>query len=87
MVAFKGGAFKLAKQLNAPIFPITFLNNYKLFSDPMEWLGPARPGLATVHLHALVSKAEIETMSADELKDHCFRIISKPLEEAHPELY
>ena len=87
MVAFKGGAFKLAKQLNAPIFPITFLNNYKLFSDPMEWLGPARPGLATVHLHALVSKAEIESMSADELKDHCFRIISKPLEEAHPELY
>jgi hypothetical protein len=35
----------------------------------------------------LVSKEEVESMSVDELKDHCFRIISKPLEEAHPELY
>jgi hypothetical protein len=35
----------------------------------------------------MVSKEVVESMSAEELKDHCFRIISKPLEEAHPELY
>jgi 1-acyl-sn-glycerol-3-phosphate acyltransferase len=87
MVPFKGGAFKLAKQLNAPIYPITFMNNYKLFSDPMDWLGPARPGLAVVHLHELVTTEVVQQMTEEELKAHCFQIISKPLEEAHPELY
>jgi 1-acyl-sn-glycerol-3-phosphate acyltransferase len=87
MVAFKGGAFKLAKELNAPIFPITFMNNWKLFSDPLDWLGPAHPGLAVVHLHPLVTVDQVESMTVEELKAHCFQIISKPLEEAHPELY
>jgi 1-acyl-sn-glycerol-3-phosphate acyltransferase len=87
MVAFKGGAFKLAKELNAPLLPLTFMNNYKLFSDPMDWLGPARPGIAVVHIHELVSIEQVQLMSVEALKDHCHRIISKPLEEAHPELY
>jgi len=26
-------------------------------------------------------------MTVEELKAHCFQIISKPLEEAHPDLY
>ena len=87
MLPFKGGAFKLAKELNAPILPLTFMNNYALFSDPMNWLGPARPGLAVVHIHKLVPVSVVNSMTAEELKAHCFNIISKPLEEKHPELY
>ena len=87
MLAFKGGAFKLAKELNAPLLPLTFMNNYKLFSDPMNWLGPARPGIAVVHIHELVSVEQVQSMSVEALRDHCHQIISKPLEEAHPELY
>lgn len=87
MLPFKGGAFKLAKQLEAPILPLTFMNNYLLFSDPFEWLGPARPGVAVVHIHPLISTETVKSMEVEELKDMCFGIISKPLEEAHPELY
>jgi hypothetical protein len=53
----------------------------------MDWLGPARPGLAVVHLHELVTTEVVQQMTEEELKAHCFQIISKPLEEAHPELY
>jgi 1-acyl-sn-glycerol-3-phosphate acyltransferase len=87
MVAFKSGAFKLAKELNAPLLPLTFMNNYKLFSDPMNWLGPARPGLSIVHIHEKISVEQVKSMSADTLKEYCFELISKPLQEAHPELY
>lgn len=87
MIPFKNGAFKLAKSLNIPILPLTFANNYKLFSDPTILFGPARPGISIVHIHPLISKEEIQSLKADELRDKCFDIISAPLRKSHPELY
>ncbi|NBN98397.1 MAG: 1-acyl-sn-glycerol-3-phosphate acyltransferase [Flavobacteriia bacterium] len=84
MLPFKLGAFKLAKQMNAPILPLTFINNYQLFSDPTDWLGPARPGLATVHIHPLITKDKIEQCSAEELREECFKIIEKPFNIQEP---
>lgn len=79
MLPFKSGAFKLAKQLEAPILPLTFMNNYLLFSEPTMWLGPARPGLAVVHIHPIISVDEVKTMSENELRERCFSTIEKPL--------
>lgn len=87
MIPFKDGAFKLAKSLEIPVVPITFLNNFYLFSDPTLILGPARPGIADVIVHKVVSKEQVQSMSVKELREHCFDIISQPLEKRYPSLH
>lgn len=85
MIEFKQGAFQLAKNLKVPIVPISFTNNHKLFSDPTNILGPARPGISHVHIHPYISGEEIEKMTQKELSDKCFEIINAPILEAYPE--
>ena len=87
MVPFKDGAFKLAKSLEIPIVPITFLNNFFLFSDPTLILGPARPGIAHIIVHDVVSKNKVQSMTVSEIRDHCFTVISDPIEKKYPKLY
>jgi 1-acyl-sn-glycerol-3-phosphate acyltransferase len=84
MIPFKAGAFKLAKALNIPIVPITFTNNYRLFSDPENLLGPARPGVSRVYIHPFISVEAIEQMTQSELSDHCFEVINSALIKEHP---
>jgi len=76
MDSFKDGAFRMAKDMNVAIVPITFVNNFKLFSDPTDWLGPARPGIAKVIVHPAISKEEVSHLTSLELNDKCFNIIN-----------
>ncbi len=78
MMPFKSGAFKLAKTAYAPLIPITFLNNHKLFSDPTDFKGSAHPGISKVHIHPFIPKEEVLLLSEQELSDKCFHIINKP---------
>lgn len=87
MVPFKRGAFLIARQSQVPILPMTFLNNYKLFSDPEQILGPARPGVSRVQIHDFISVDTINEMSDDELSQHCFNIMNEPILKEHPELF
>lgn len=75
MIPFKEGAFKLAKELNVPIIPITFLNNYKLFSDPTDLLGPARPGISKLVIHEYLSVKTIQDVTAEELSLKVYNVI------------
>lgn len=86
MVDFKEGAFQLAKNLKLPILPITYVNNFKLFSDPTFILGPARPGISKVYVHEAISEDVVENMSKEELKQYCFDTINGPLLELYPHL-
>jgi len=86
MIPFKDGAFKLAKTLNIPIVPLSFTNNYKLFSDPTEILGPARPGISRVYIHEHVSQEVIQTMEIKEINKMCFDRINEPILFEHPNL-
>jgi len=81
MIPFKDGAFKLAKSAGIPIVPITFVDNYHLFSDPGHILGPARPGISRVYMHPLISKEEVARLSEKELSQQTFETISRPLIE------
>ena len=83
MIPFKPGAFKLAMDNNVAIVPITFVNNFKLFSDPEDLLGSARPGLAKVIVHASVTPAQYAQMTPDELSDYVYGIIDGPLRELY----
>lgn len=86
MVPFKEGAFQLAKSLNAPIVPLTFTNNYRLFSDPSQIFGPARPGISHVYIHPFISAEEVKSMTKNELSERCFDVVNGPLLECHPHL-
>jgi len=86
MIRFKDGAFRLAKSLQLPIVPVTFTNNYKLFSDPTEILGPARPGISRVYIHEAIKPEQIEAMEIPELRKMCFEIINGPILKEHPHL-
>lgn len=86
MVPFKEGAFQLAKSLKAPIVPLTFTNNYRLFSDPSQMLGPARPGISDVYIHPFISAEEVQSLTKNELSDRCFAVVNGPLLECYPHL-
>lgn len=86
MMEFKDGAFQLAKQMNIPIVPVTFTNNYKLFSDPIDWLGTARPGLCHVYIHEAILPDEMHSLTVEDLKNKVFKIVNAPIIATHPHL-
>ena len=79
MIPFREGAFKLAKSAKVPLVPLTFTNNYYLFSDPENILGPARPGISHVYLHDFIPVSTIENQTEKELCDLAFQIINEPI--------
>lgn len=81
LMAFKAGAFKLAKREKVPIVALTFLDNYHIFSDPFLFLGPAHPGISRVVFHPVIPVEKIEQMSETELKEMCYELIASPLRE------
>ena len=87
MLPFKHGAFKMAKSLKIPLLPLTFENNFILFSDLVDWMGPARPGTSIVHIHKLNGVDEISEKTVEELNAHCHEIISQPLKQKYPTVY
>jgi 1-acyl-sn-glycerol-3-phosphate acyltransferase len=87
MIPFKNGAFRLAKNLNVPVLPLTFTQNFHLFSDPTQLLGPAHPGVVEVHIHPYISIEEVAAASIEEISEKCFHLIEAPIRAAHPELY
>jgi 1-acyl-sn-glycerol-3-phosphate acyltransferase len=86
MIPFKKGAFRLAKEVKVPIVPVTFTNNYQLFSDPTQLLGPARPGLSKVYIHEFISPQTYADMTESELSDYCFNIINEALIKEYPKM-
>jgi 1-acyl-sn-glycerol-3-phosphate acyltransferase len=87
MISFKNGAFRLAKNLNVPVLPLTFTQNFHLFSDPTQLLGPAHPGVVEVHIHPYISTEEVAATSIEEISEKCFHLIEAPIRAAHPELF
>jgi 1-acyl-sn-glycerol-3-phosphate acyltransferase len=87
MMPFKNGAFRLAQNLNVPIVPLTFTQNFHLFSDPTQLLGPAHPGVVEVFIHPFIATEEIQSSSLEALSTKCFAIIEEPIRAAHPQLF
>lgn len=76
MARFKDGAFRLAQLTGVPVIPVTFINNYKLFSDPDEGFGPARPGISKIFIHEGVY---IDESNLAEKKLECWDLIESKL--------
>ncbi len=81
MVEFKSGAFKLSKNAQIPIVPITFLDHYHMFSDPDQLLGYAHPGISRIYMHDVISVEQQNELTEAELSDLVFAILAGPLRE------
>jgi 1-acyl-sn-glycerol-3-phosphate acyltransferase len=79
MARFKNGAFTLAIEHQATIVPVTFVNNYRLFSDHTDLFGAGRPGMAIVKIHPTV---QVDTRSELlSLRNQTFAAIASALED------
>jgi 1-acyl-sn-glycerol-3-phosphate acyltransferase len=78
LIPFKEGAFKLAKMGGLAIVPMTFTNNYKLFSDPHNLKESAYPGISNLHIHPHFSVEEVEKMDTQTLMNAVFERINQP---------
>lgn len=87
MIPFKDGAFKMAKTMGIPLLPLTFTNNYKLFSDPTDILGPAQPGISRVYIHPFFTVEELSQMEISEIREACFNRINAPILSEYPHLF
>ena len=75
LAPFKDGAFQLAKSTSCSILPITFINHFKLCSDPEEFCASAMPGLARVHFHEMIKKDQIEQEEVNTIKEKTYQVI------------
>ncbi|MBI1192476.1 MAG: 1-acyl-sn-glycerol-3-phosphate acyltransferase [Bacteroidetes bacterium] len=74
---FKNGPFRMAIRTGVPIVPITFVDNWRLFSR-MGARG-ARPGFARVIVHPPVLVEGLSEADAGALRDQVRGIIEAPL--------
>ena len=79
MRKFKNGAFKLAIETGCAILPITFKNNYDIFTDLTDLKRNSKPGLANVVVHQPIVTKNLEKKDLVSLKNKTFNIIHKEL--------
>lgn len=84
---FKSGAFKLAIDNQTPVVPITFLNNWRLMSDPAKLFGPCRPGVSRIIVHEPIETRGLTDKDVLSLQQRTFEQIEKDLKErVYPKL-
>lgn len=76
---FKTGAFALAVQLQVPIVPVSFLNNWKLLGRGGMFTGLAAPGISHVVVHPPVVTTGLKKTDIDMLALKVREIIGGPL--------
>ena len=84
MKLFKDGAFKLAIEKQVPIVPITFLDHWKLFGEPGEFLSRGHPGSACTVVHPFVPTKGLTEADLDNLRHQVFDTIEAPLKKYAP---
>lgn len=76
---FKDGAFRLAIEKQVPIVPITFVDHWRLFGEPLELHGRARPGIAHAVVHAPIPTKGFTMDDLVDLRSRVHRTIEEPL--------
>ena len=79
MKPFKDGAFKLAIEKQVPIVPITFLDHWHLFGEPMEVLSRGRPGIARAVVHPAIPTKGLTEADLVALRKQVYEVIEGPL--------
>ena len=80
MRRFKNGAFQLAIDNNVRILPVTFKNNYSLFTDHTDFSGNAKPGLAKIVMHKPIETKSLTRKELVSLREETFNTIKNELD-------
>lgn len=78
---FKSGAFRLAIEMQAPLVPITFLDNWRLFPDGSQKHLLLTPGRSRIIVHKPVSTTGMTESDLPALRNEIRRIIEQDLSE------
>jgi len=82
LLRFKNGAFKTAIELNIPILPITFLDNWKrMLGDPVKFFSRASPGRCRAIVHDPIITQGMDLMDIGPLRDKVYEVMNAPLVE------
>ncbi len=81
LTTFKSGVFVMAIQMQVPVLPVTFVNNWQLLQRKGLWKGNAGPGISEVVIHKPVQTTGLTKKNADSLQQEVRKIIEKPLKE------
>ncbi len=81
LTSFKSGVFVMAIQMQVPVLPVTFVNNWQLLQRKGLWKGKAGPGISEVIIHEPVSTTGLTKKNAGSLQHEVRGIIEKPLKE------
>jgi 1-acyl-sn-glycerol-3-phosphate acyltransferase len=76
---FKNGAFILALETKSAVVPITFKNNFDLFTDHSDFGGFCRPGIARVVVHKPLNPKTYIEKDLISLRNQTYHIIKKEL--------
>lgn len=76
---FKSGAFRLAVEMQVPLLPVTFLDNWKLFPDQTGERLLLRPGLSRIVLHEPISTAGMTEAELPALRAKVRTVIENEL--------
>lgn len=80
---FKNGAFKLAIEKQVPIVPVTFLDNYYLFSDQSDLFFNGRPGISRTIVHEPISTTGLTQDDLVSLRNQTHQLIKATFENGH----
>lgn len=81
MKPFKDGAFKLAVEKQVPIVPVTFIDHWRYFGEPIELSSRARPGIARVVIHDPIATTGLTDADVISLRRRVYEVIEGPLME------
>jgi 1-acyl-sn-glycerol-3-phosphate acyltransferase len=82
MKPFKDGAFKLAIEKQVPIVPVTFIDHWRYFGEPLEVMSRARPGIARTVIHDAVATTGLGDADVPALRKRVYEVIEGPLLDA-----
>jgi 1-acyl-sn-glycerol-3-phosphate acyltransferase len=81
--AFKNGAFKLAIEMQVPIIPIVYLDNWKRMPDGiLRRMDAGGPGISRMIIHDPVETVGMTENDLPVLKNKVYRIINDSLEQS-----
>jgi len=77
--AFKDGVFRMAQHFGCPIVPVSIAGSFE-FNRKDSWM--LRPSKIVVYLHDTIETKGTRKEDIPALRDHVYRIVSEPVEEA-----
>lgn len=78
---FKNGAFKLAVDKQAPIVPVTFLNNWKIIPHNENVKNHGGPGISRIIVHKVIETKGMTEENIEELKSRVYQVIFNSLKD------